>query len=181
MNVAASKLATIANEVALRGDGPAEFVFAEGNNRSIELSFANEGFWVEYWEGLGDVSDHEYTFHSLAAATEDAIRWLTRSSVIDEQLPCPECGHDSTLRHYFDSATHAIPGKNWLTVPCCCGATKHLRLQPNMLSVGILDGFPAPSFMPTRTISLGEIRFETNGEGIRLHYQSLSWFILATR
>lgn len=181
MNSAANLLAAVAPDATVRGDGEARFVFASGNDRSIELSATDDGFWVEYWRGTIESPDHNCLFHTYEAATTDAIDWLTHKTTIDQVLPCAQCDGQSTLRDWLDNTKRSLPANRWLVVVCPdCGANNHLSLQSLTLSMGILDGFPAPTFVPKCTLNISTMSFSTHEDGIRIQYQSLSWFFPST-
>ena len=182
LNAAADRIATAASDVAIRGHGAARFVFATGNGRSIELSTTDNGVWVEYWNDDDGQPDHACLFHTFVAATADAINWLGRTSILDKTLSCMKCGFELTLRQGLDNASRSWPDNNWISVLCSnCGTTTHLRLQSRSLSVGILDGFPAPNFVAERTLATDTMSFAVEPSGITVYYQSLFWFVPAER
>ena len=60
----------------VRGEGGARFVFAEGNQRAVEISASDTGVWVEYWNGKND-REFDRTFANPDAAEADAKAWLS--------------------------------------------------------------------------------------------------------
>ena len=178
LNTVAKNLMMVAPDAEVRGKGASSFVFAEANNRTIELSSTTDGVWVEYWEGDIELPDHENLFHTHYAATLDAIKWLTHNTVLDQLLPCLHCESAFTLRNLFDAAKGSWPNQKWIAVGCpSCSQTIHLQLRYTTLSVGELDGFPGPSFVPKRNVDISQMSHSTQNDGINLYYQSLTWFI----
>ena len=41
-------------EICLRGHGASSFVYAVNNDRAVEISEDNGGFWLEFWEKSED-------------------------------------------------------------------------------------------------------------------------------
>jgi hypothetical protein len=61
----------------VRGEGAGSFVFAETDERAVEISASDVGVWVEYWNGDDDGPSFDRTFQDADAATADAKAWLS--------------------------------------------------------------------------------------------------------
>ncbi len=178
LNAVVKNLKMVASVADVRGEGASSFVFAEANARAIELSSSVDGVWVEYWQGDIETPDHECLFHTYEAATLDARQWLIRKTVLDQSLPCANCESPFTLRNLLDRATGSWPNQKWIAVVCpCCRQTIHVQLHHTTLSVGELDGFPGPTFVPKLNVDISTISFATQNDGINLYYKSLTWFV----
>jgi len=77
LETVAAALDGIADELSIRGDDAAQFLFAAARGRAIELSKSDAGIWVEFWDGNADSPNHESTFDSYESAVHDVSRWLT--------------------------------------------------------------------------------------------------------
>jgi hypothetical protein len=63
------------NTVAsVRGDGMAGFVFAEHGPRAAEISRAELGWWVEFWDG--DAVAADWSFPAAGEAVQAVAMWL---------------------------------------------------------------------------------------------------------
>jgi hypothetical protein len=70
----AAALRPFAETVDVRGEEAAAFVFATRERRAIELSPADGGVWVEFWDA--DAAVREETLDSARLAVEAAAQWL---------------------------------------------------------------------------------------------------------
>ena len=66
-------------EICLRGHGASSFVYAVNNDRAVEISEDNGGFWLEFWEKSEDEDAapvKEMTVKTSNDAVQNTIRWL---------------------------------------------------------------------------------------------------------
>lgn len=73
----AAALDGIVDELSIRGDGAAQFIFAAANGRAVELSRSDDGVWVEFWNANEDSPHHDTIYNSYALAIRDVSQWLT--------------------------------------------------------------------------------------------------------
>jgi hypothetical protein len=74
----AQKLAAAGFYADVRSDGSASFIFATHGQRVVEISAAEFGIWVEYWDG-DDSPVRERTFATGDEAADDTMRWLAQN------------------------------------------------------------------------------------------------------
>ena len=60
----------------VHGEGKSRFVFAENDNRAVEVSASGSGVWVEYWDG-DERPKFDRTFATVGPAVADAKAWLS--------------------------------------------------------------------------------------------------------
>ena len=58
------------------GSGASAFVHAKAGTRALELSWDNEGIWVEFFVGDDDEATTERTFPTMQLALDSAREWL---------------------------------------------------------------------------------------------------------
>ncbi len=173
-------LMSVAPNAEIRGNGASSFLFAQANNRALELSSTADGVWVEYWQGDIEMPDHDCLFPTHYAAMLDAKEWLTHNTVLDRLLPCFNCENAFTLRDLLNSAKASWPKQKWIALVCpSCSQNIYLQLHCTTLSVGELSGFPGPTFVPKCVVDISTMSFSTENDGVHLYYQSLSWFVPA--
>ncbi len=86
MIVKKTKLAEIFDEltphlesVRLKGQGVSSFVYAINNDRAVEISEDNGGFWLEFWDKSEDEDAppvKELIVATVKDAVRNAIQWL---------------------------------------------------------------------------------------------------------
>ena len=67
-------------KVDLKGHGVSSFVYAVNEDRAVEISEDNGGFWLEFWEKSEDEDAapvREIIVETSKDAVQNAIRWLT--------------------------------------------------------------------------------------------------------
>jgi len=72
----ASRLIMKLREVALRGDGRAQFLYVIGIEKSAEISWdENDNLWVQFWNDLNEDADpvSEQTFDGVEKAEKGII------------------------------------------------------------------------------------------------------------
>jgi hypothetical protein len=63
---------------AVRGEGAARFIYAVRDNRAIELSRSDAGWWVEFWEN--ELVASENTFAAFNEAIAAGKSWLAHAA-----------------------------------------------------------------------------------------------------
>jgi hypothetical protein len=63
---------------SVRGDGAAQFVFAERGPRAVELSHDGHEWWVEFWGSEAVVMSH--AFPSAEEAIQTVAAWLATNA-----------------------------------------------------------------------------------------------------
>ncbi len=68
-----------AKGVCMKGHGLSSFVYAVNNDRAVEISEDNGGFWLEFWEKSDDEDAapvKEMTVQTPKDAVQNTLRWL---------------------------------------------------------------------------------------------------------
>jgi hypothetical protein len=66
-------------DVSLRGQGSASFLFVTNRGRSVEISQNDGKWWLEFWEASSDEdssSVREITLATSEQAIDEAVKWL---------------------------------------------------------------------------------------------------------
>lgn len=76
----ANRLLCFFPEVYLRGEGASLFLYVVGNGRSAEISWHEDGFWVEFWDSLHEDAQPvaEATFNSDQAVELALFEWMSK-------------------------------------------------------------------------------------------------------
>jgi len=74
---AAAKLRRRSVSAEVRGEGRAQFVYASGGGRAVEISEPDEGVWVEFWRAGEERASREETVATYDEAVNAAAAWLT--------------------------------------------------------------------------------------------------------
>jgi hypothetical protein len=59
------------------GEGAGRFIYAHHNERAVEISRADAGVWVEYWDGDDDYAKFDRTFEDVELGVADPQVWLS--------------------------------------------------------------------------------------------------------
>ena len=76
--LASQRLADLGFDTSIRGSGLAAFVFSEGNDRAIEISKDDTGFFIELFEAPHENSVRDFQQDTIEHSVEQAIAWLQR-------------------------------------------------------------------------------------------------------
>ncbi len=114
----------------------------------------------------------------LPFAAEGCHLLFTMPSVLDQYVGCNECMAEITVHDAFDAAYASWPNQSWIAFNCkYCGCSNPLLVRKDSVTEGYLDGFPAPSLVSKRHISIPGLTVRCDATGIRMKSLNLSWII----
>ena len=64
-------------DVKVNLSGKGSFIFAQSEDKSIELSESEDEVWVEFFNGEGNEPDHESTYPNYEESFFPIISWFT--------------------------------------------------------------------------------------------------------
>ena len=60
-------------KIDLRGQGVGKFLYVRSSNRAVEISLADEGVFVEYWNNADELSDEAPVKSEVVPSTTEAL------------------------------------------------------------------------------------------------------------
>lgn len=85
----------------------------------------------------------------------------------DGTLSCPTCKASSPLGDWLEKGSVSWPNQGWVLADCpVCSAPTHMRIDGNGTATGILDGGPAPVFIPYDVTHVPEEDWSHNPDAI---------------
>ena len=98
------------------------------------------------------------------------------------RLECPSCCVQVSISDLFSNCSVSWPQKKWLYFTCFeCDISNHVSIKNSTVSLGLLDGGPAPCFIPFSSIKLENLLETTNSNGIKIQFQSKNWFFVTKK